>query len=302
MGSENPTTCKNGGCRGEGGRDPLEDSRPLHRVVVDGFWMDSTEVTNAEFAKFVEATGYETVAERKPLAKDFPGVPPEALVAGSVVFTPPSAPVSLENSLEWWSYVHGANWRHPEGPGSNLDGRENYPVVQVAYDDAVAYAKWAGKRLPTEAEWEFAARGGKEQKRFAWGDDFRPNQRWMANTYQGRFPVKDEGTDGFRGIAPVSRFPANAFGLYDVAGNVWEWCADWYRPDSYARDAAVGLVKNPRGSANSYDPQEPDVAKRVQRGGSFLCSEEYCARYLVGSRGKGEPSSASNHLGFRCVR
>jgi len=302
MGSENPVTCKLGGCAGEGGKDPLDDSRPLHHVVVDGFWMDATEVTNAQFAKFVEATNYVTVAERKPQAKDFPGALPEALVAGSIVFTPPDTAVPLDDSLVWWSYVPGANWRHPDGPQSDLKGRENHPVVQVAYEDAASYAKWAGKRLPTEAEWEFAARGGNEQKRFAWGDDFHPEGKWMANTYQGHFPVKDEGQDGFKGTAPAGQFPANGYGLYDVAGNVWEWCADWYRPDTYARDAAQGTVKNPSGPTESLDPQEPGVAKRVQRGGSFLCSEEYCARYLVGSRGKGEPSSASNHIGFRCVQ
>ena len=302
MGSENPVTCKLGGCVGEGGKDPLDDSRPLHHVVVDGFWMDVTEVTNAQFAKFVEATNYVTVAERKPQAGDFPGAPPEALVAGSIVFTPPDAAVPLDDSLVWWSYVPGANWRHPDGPESDLKGRENHPVVQVAYEDAASYAKWAGKRLPTEAEWEFAARGGNQQKRFAWGDDFHPEGKWMANTYQGHFPVEDEGQDGFKGTAPAGRFPANGYGLYDVAGNVWEWCADWYRPDTYTRDATRGTVKNPSGPTESLDPQEPGVAKRVQRGGSFLCSEVYCARYLVGSRGKGEPSSASNHIGFRCVQ
>lgn len=302
MGSENPVICKLGGCAGEGGKDPLDDSRPLHHVIVDGFWMDATEVTNAQFAKFVEATGYVTVAERKPRAEDFPGAPAEALVAGSIVFTPPHTAVPLDDSLVWWSYVPGANWRHPDGPESNWKGRENHPVVQVAYEDAAAYAKWAGKRLPTEAEWEFAARGGNEQKRFAWGDEFRPEGKWMANTYQGHFPVKDEGRDGFKGTAPAGQFPANGYGLYDIAGNVWEWCADWYSPDTYARDATRGTVKNPSGPAESFDPQEPGVAKRVQRGGSFLCSEQYCARYLVGSRGKGEPSSASNHIGFRCVQ
>ena len=279
------------------------DSLPVHRVYVDGFWMDATEVTNEQFESFVRATGYVTIAERTPTKAEFPDAPPENLVAGSVVFTPPDHPVSLNNHYQWWSYVKGANWRHPEGPNSNLRGREKYPVVQVAYDDALAYAKWAGKRLPTEAEWEFAARGGQSGKLYAWGDEFQPNGRSVANTYQGNFPVQDRGEDGFAGIAPVASFPANGYGLFDVAGNAWEWCSDWYRPDYYQRLAkAGGVARNPRGSGDSFDPEEPGVIKRVHRGGSFLCSEQYCSRYMVGTRGKGEPGTATNHLGFRLVR
>jgi formylglycine-generating enzyme required for sulfatase activity len=296
MGSTDPTDVV---C---GGHDAMPDARPVHRVYVGGFWMDRTEVTNEEFSKFAQATGYVTVAERKPKTEDFPGVPADKLVPGSAVFAPTEGPADLENFLAWWRYLPGANWRHPEGPTSNLAGREKYPVTQIAYDDAIAYAKWAGKRLPTEAEWEFAARGGLAGQPYAWGAEFKPGDKWMANTYQGRFPEKDTGADGFAGLAPVAQFPTNNYGLYDMAGNVWEWCADWYRPDYYERLAvAGGVTRNPAGPADSFDPQEPGQPKRVQRGGSFLCTDQYCARYLVGSRGKGEPSSASEHIGFRCV-
>ena len=286
-----------------GGPDPMADARPIHRVRVDGFWMDRTEVTNAQFAAFVKATGYVTVAERKPRAEDFPNAPPENLVAGSVVFTPPPSAVPLNNHYRWWSYVAGASWRHPEGPASTIANHDRDPVVQIAYEDAEAYAKWAGKRLPTEAEWEFAARGGQSAKVYAWGNDFRPGGTWMANTWQGEFPVKDTGDDGFAGVAPAATFPANGYGLHDMAGNVWEWCSDWYRPDTYrARAAAGAVVQNPKGPSTSHDPAEPNQPKRVHRGGSFLCNEAYCTRYMVGTRGKGEVSSASNHLGFRCVQ
>jgi formylglycine-generating enzyme len=287
----------------EGGMQSMADARPIHRVYVDGFWMDRTDVTNAEFARFVKATGYVTVAERKPRAEDYPDAPPENLVAGSIVFTAPDHPVSLDNHYQWWRYVPGANWRHPFGPGSNIKDKENCPVVHIAYEDAEAYAKWAGKRLPTEAEWEFAARGGLAGNLYAWGNDFHPNGRWMANTHQGHFPLDDQGTDGFAGIAPVAQFPANAYGLYDMAGNVWQWTSDWYRPDYYEQLAAKGgVARNPQGPDSPYDPSEPTERKRVHRGGSFLCTSQYCSRYLVGGRGKGEVSSGSNHLGFRCVR
>jgi len=281
------------------------DSRPVHRVYVDAFWMDKTDVTNDEFAKFVKATGYITVAERTPRAEDFPGAPPENLVAGSVVFSPPDHAVQLNDHFQWWSYVHGANWRHPLGAQSDIEGKEKYPVVHVAYEDALAYATWAGKRLPTEAEWEFAARGGLSGKPFVWGDQFRPGEKWMANTYQGRFPVKgtDKGDDGHVGIAPVAQYPANGYGLYDMAGNVWQWTSDWYRPDYYARLAAVGgVARNPQGPLSPFDPSEPTEKKKVHRGGSFLCTNQYCSRYIVGTRGKGEVSTGTNHLGFRCVK
>ncbi len=287
----------------EVGMKATEDARPIHRVYVDGFFMDTTDVTNAEFARFVKATGYITIAEQKPRAEDFPGAPPENLVAGSVVFSPPNHAVSLDDHFQWWSYVRGANWRHPLGPGSNIKGKDDYPVVHIAYPDAEAYAKWAGKRLPTEAEWEFAARGGMTGKPFVWGDSFRPEGKWMANTHQGRFPNQDTGQDGHAGIAPVAQYPANPYGLYDMAGNVWQWTSDWYRPDYYQRLAATGgVARNPQGPASSYDPAEPDQPKKVHRGGSFLCTDQYCSRYIVGTRGKGEVSTGTNHLGFRCVQ
>jgi formylglycine-generating enzyme len=277
------------------------DSRPIHRVYVDGFFMDSTDVTNSEFGKFVKSTEYVTVAERKPRAEDYPGAPPENLVAGSVVFAPPDHAVSLDNYFQWWTYIPGANWRHPLGPKSSIAGKGNYPVVQIAYEDAEAYAKWAGERLPTEAEWEFAARGGLAGKPYVWGDSFRPDGKWMANTHQGHFPDKDSGDDGHVGIAPVAQYPPNGYGLYDMAGNVWQWTTDWYRPDYYQQLAAVGTAHNPRGPDSAYDPTEPGHQKKVQRGGSFLCTDQYCSRYMVGTRGKGDIDTGTNHLGFRCV-
>lgn len=285
----------------EGGHEQMNDARPVHRVYVDGLYMDATEVTNAQFAKFVEATGYVTIAEKKPTHEEFPDAPEESLVAGSVVFTPPAQKVSLNNYLQWWSYIPGADWKHPQGPGSNLAGKENYPVVQVAWEDAEAYAKWAGKRLPTEAEWEFAARGGKAGNLYAWGNQLKPDGKYMANIFEGSFPGDDNGADGFKGIAPVKQFAPNAYGLYDIAGNVWEWCNDWYRADYYETLAKQGVVKNPKGPSDAYDPGEPNAKKKVQRGGSFLCTDEYCTRYMVGTRGKGEWRSATNHAGFRCV-
>jgi len=285
------------------GMKATTDSRPFHRVYVDGFWMDATEVTNAQFATFVAATRYVTVAERTPRAEDFPGAPPENLVAGAVVFSPPSHAVPLNDHFQWWSYVKGADWRHPEGPESSLAGKDRYPVVHIAYEDASAYAAWAGKRLPTEAEWEFAARGGLSGKLYPWGDEFMPGGRTMANTHQGHFPDHDDGTDGFRGAGPVGQFPANAYGLHDVAGNVWEWVSDWYRPDYYAELASSGgVARNPQGPATPFDPSEPTEKKRVHRGGSYLCTEQYCSRYMVGTRGKGESNTGTNHLGFRLVK
>jgi formylglycine-generating enzyme required for sulfatase activity len=289
-----------GGTFWMGGNDAsTDDADPAHLVRVDGFWMDRTEVTNAQFARFVRATGYVTVAEQKPDPKDFPGVPLEKLVAGSAVFTPPTGAVSLNEPLSWWRYVHGADWRHPEGPESSIDGKDDFPVVHVCYIDAVAYCKWAGKRLPTEAEWEFAARGGLDRKKYAWGDVREPDGKPLMNHWQGRFPVQNSVTDGFDRLAPVGTFPPNGFGLLDMAGNVWEWCADWYRP-GYKVDGP-GVVVNPLGPSSGHDPMEPGIPKRVQRGGSFLCSDQYCTRYLPGSRGKGAIDSGASNLGFRCV-
>ncbi|MFO1457844.1 MAG: formylglycine-generating enzyme family protein [Verrucomicrobiota bacterium] len=281
------------------------DALPVHRVYVDGFWMDATEVTNDEFARFAKATGYVTIAERTPTKEEFPTAPPENLVAGSTVFTPTPAPVSLNNYFQWWNYVPGANWRHPTGPDSTVEGRGSYPVVQIAYPDAEAYAQWAGKRLPTEAEWEFAARGGVAGQRYAWGNELKPGGKYLANIYEGRFPLQngDSAADGFAGIAPVAQYPANPYGLFDISGNVWEWCSDWYRPDYYTTlMMAGGVVRNPKGPDAPYDPAEPTEKKRVHRGGSFLCSDEYCSRYILGTRGKGEVTTGSNHVGFRCVK
>jgi formylglycine-generating enzyme len=286
----------------------MSDTAPVHLVTVDGFWMDRTPVTNAQFAAFVKATGYVTVAEKAPDPKDFPGAPREALVAGSAVFVAPASVSSLDNPMQWWRYVPGADWRRPEGKGSTIEGREHHPVVHVAWDDAVEYLKWAKKELPTEAQYEFAARGGLDRKRYAWGDELRPAGRTPANIWQGRFPVADTREDGYGGTSPVSAFAPNGFGLYDMGGNVWQWCADWYRPDAYARattgaGGATGTAaSNPRGPSDSYDPDEPSIPKRVQRGGSFLCSDQYCSRYLVGSRGKGAADSGGSNVGFRGVR
>jgi formylglycine-generating enzyme required for sulfatase activity len=279
------------------------DARPWHRVRLSGYWIDKNLVTNAQFVRFVAATHYVTVAERKPKAEDFPNAPPELLVPGSVVFTPTSHPVPLDNGMQWWAYVAGANWRHPQGLTSTIKGRANYPVVHIAYEDAEAYAKWAGKRLPTEAEFEYAERGGLDRAPYAWGKEFTPGGKFMANTFQGHFPEKDTGEDGHIGASPVGSYKPNGYGLYDMSGNVWEWTSDWYRPDYYETLAANGSVAlNPKGPADSIDPSERGIPKRVQRGGSFLCSDQYCSRYMPGGRGKGEPSTGTNHLGFRLVK
>ncbi|MFY7840798.1 MAG: formylglycine-generating enzyme family protein [Lacibacter sp.] len=278
------------------------DATPIHQVYIDAFLMDEHEVTNAEFAKFVTATGYKTVAEQVPTKEEFPDAPAEMLFAGSLVFSPPATAVNLNDYLLWWQFVKAADWKHPQGAGSTIEGKENYPVVHVAWEDAVAYAKWAGKRLPTEAEWEFAARGGYCGKRFAWGDEFNPSGKAMANTFQGNFPNNDLAKDGFKGLAPVKQFAKNGYGLYDMAGNVWEWCADWYNHDYYQSLAANEVIKNPAGPAESFDPAEPGMKKKVHRGGSFLCTDQYCSRYVMGTRGKGEWRTGTNHVGFRCVK
>jgi formylglycine-generating enzyme len=288
-----------GGTFRMGNGDPqATDARPVHEVTLDGFWMDRTEVTNRQFEQFVRATAYVTTAERQLDPKDSPGAAAEYLVPGSFVFAPPSKEVPLDNPMAWWHYVPGANWRRPEGPGSNIIGREDYPVVHVSWDDAVAYSRWAGKRLPTEAEWEYAARGGLDRKRYTWGDELYPGGKFMTNNWQGRFPDQDTGEDGFRGAAAVASFPANGFGLYDMSGNVWEWCSDWYRP-GYAADSST---HNPQGPRSGFDPMEPRLPKRVQRGGSFLCSDNYCLRYTPGARNKMPPAKSTIHAGFRCVR
>lgn len=276
------------------------DEKPVHEVTVDGFWMDKTEVTNEEFEKFIKATGYVTIAERKPDPKDFPGADPEMLVAGSIVFHPPPGDVPLDNHYVWWTYVPGADWKHPEGPGSSIQGREKHPVVHVCYFDVIEYCKWAGKRLPTEAEWEYASRGGLDQKQYSWGEEQTPGGKWVANIWQGKFPNENTMDDGFRTTSPAGTFPPNGYGLYDMSGNVWEWCADWYAPDTYTMKVSL----NPLGPSQeaSNDPNEPGVAKRVQRGGSYLCSDSYCTGYRPSARMKNTPDSATSHTGFRCVR
>lgn len=280
------------------------DAGPVHRVRLRAVWMDATEVTNAQFDAFVRATGYRTIAERTPTASDLPGVPAHQRVAGSIVFTPPSGSVPLDNPARWWHYVAGASWRQPNGPGSSIAQRRDHPVVHIAYDDALAYAAWAGKRLPTEAEWEFAARGGLDRARYVWGHQVVGHgASGPANTFQGRFPHHDTAEDGYTSTAPVRAFPANGYGLYGMSGNVWEWVADWYRADYYRTvTTSAGVITDPRGPSSSVDPDEPGVPKRVQKGGSFLCSDDYCGRYIPGARGKGEPKSPANHLGFRLVK
>jgi formylglycine-generating enzyme required for sulfatase activity len=296
MGNPNPIGMS------QGGNQDMQDSRPIHRVKVDAFFMDEHEVTNAQFAAFVKATGYVTLAEKVPTKEEFPDALPDMLKAGSVVFTPPASSVSLNNFYQWWSYIEGACWMNPEGKNSSIKGMENHPVVHIAWEDAAAYARWAGKRLPTEAEWEFAARGGLSGNLYTWGNVFNQDGKYMANTFQGRFPESNTAEDGFAGIAPVKKFKPNGYGLYDMSGNVWEWCADWYRHDYYAAQANGALTINPLGPADSFDPDEPGVVKKVQRGGSFLCNDQYCTRYMVGTRGKGDWRTGTNHTGFRCVK
>ena len=280
------------------GTNDYPDAKPIHKVSVKGYWIDEHEVTNAQFAAFVNATKYVTIAERPLNPADFPGVPLDMLVPGSAVFTPPTEKVALDNIQQWWKYVPGANWQHPTGPESSIVGLENNPVVQISYVDAKAYADWAGKRLPTEAEWEFAARAGRPSTKYYWGSELKPKGKWVANIFQGSFPNNNTAEDGFEGAAPVKSFPGNPLGIYDMEGNVWEWCNDLYRNDYYNDSVS----DNPKGPAASNDPEEPGVEKHVQRGGSFLCSDQYCIRYVAGSRGKGETTSACNHLGFRCVK
>jgi formylglycine-generating enzyme required for sulfatase activity len=285
------------------------NERPARRVRLAGFWMDRTEVTNAEFRRFADATGYLTTAERPPDWEQMrrtlpPGTPRPAedkLVPGSMVFAPPAGPVPTDDPARWWAWVPGACWRHPEGPASDLVGRGDHPVVHVSWDDAAAYARWAGKRLPTEAEWEYAARGGLAGRRFTWGDDPPADDARLANIWQGTFPHRNLRLDGWERTAPVRGYPPNEYGLYDMAGNVWEWCQDWYRADEYARSAGRGVIDDPAGPPSGWDPAEPWAPKRVTRGGSFLCHASYCESYRPAARRGTAPDTGMSHLGFRCV-
>jgi len=285
------------------------DEKPAHRVQVDGFWIDSTEVTNARFREFVEGTGYVTTAEKPPdldeiMSQVEPGTAPptkEQLVPGSLVFTPPGVNVGLRDFSQWWKWTPGANWKHPEGPGSDLAGRDDHPVVQVSWDDAAAFARWAGQRLPTEAEWEFAARGGLSDKPYVWGDAPPTDKAPRANIWQGSFPNENTAADGFARTAPVKSFAANGFGLYDMAGNVWEWCSDWYDRELYGRRVDE-IVVNPPGPSRSIDPSRPFTPQRVQRGGSFLCNDSYCSRYRPSARHGSSPDTGMSHVGFRCAK
>lgn len=285
------------------------EEKPAHRVRLDGFWMDAKEVSNDQFAAFAAATDYVTTAERPPSLADVmsqvpPGTPPPdpaSLVPGSLVFTAPAGPVDLGNFSGWWRWTPGASWRHPEGPASDLEGRGNHPVVQVSWDDAVAYARWAGKHLPTEAQWERAARGGLVAQTYVWGQEPPSEDHVCANIWQGEFPHRNTLADGYAGTAPVGSFAPNGYGLYDMAGNVWEWCSDWYDRNAYQERARRSLTFNPQGPDHTIDPLRPYEPQRVQRGGSFLCNDSYCTRYRPSARHGGAPDTGMSHLGFRCV-
>lgn len=285
------------------------DEFPRHSVWVDSFYMDITEVTNAQFRAFVEATGYVTTAEQKPdwdelrktLPPGTPKPPDSVLVPAALVFQGTPGPVDLNQPGQWWSWVAGANWRHPQGPGSDIVGKDNYPVVQVSWYDATAYCKWAGRRLPTEAEWEYASRGGLKDNIYPWGNEHVNAGQPKANSWEGNFPYYNAKKDGYLKLAPAQSFAANGYGLYDMAGNVWEWCSDWYDHDYY-NSLENKVSRNPQGPSKSYDPMEPGMPKRSMRGGSFLCNDSYCSGYRSARRMKSSPDSGFEHTGFRTVK
>ncbi len=288
-----------------GSEDFYPEEAPLRTVSVDGFWMDEHPVTVAQFRRFIKATGYVTMAEKTPDPADYPDADSDLLVPGSLVFTPPPGPVDLRDFQNWWAWVPGADWRHPEGPGSTLDGLDRHPVTQVAYDDAAAYAAWAGKELPTEAEWERAARGGLEGAIYPWGNEFQPRGRTMANTWQGEFPWQNLVSDRYERTSPIKSFPPNSYGLYDVAGNVWEWTSDFFTTHQTATDKACCVPHNPR--VTTYDhavaagqPGE-HLPRKVIKGGSHLCAPNYCLRYRPAARQSETVDTSTTHIGFRCV-
>ncbi|HUS41930.1 MAG TPA: formylglycine-generating enzyme family protein [Ilumatobacteraceae bacterium] len=294
-----------------GSDDHYPEEAPAHRVSVDAFSISATTVTNEQFATFVEATDYVTLAERPLDPADYPGAPPENLVAGSMVFTMTPGPVDLHHLSQWWTWTPGASWRAPDGPRSSIDSRPDHPVVHVAYEDAEAYASWAGEELPTEAQWEYAARGGADGYAFTWGDEAVPDGTYLANFWQGDFPWRNSEADGFTGTAPVGSFPPNAFGLFDMAGNVWEWTTDWYsagHPDDVGEDVdkPCCVPTNPRGPdvEVSYDPHQPQfrIPRKVIKGGSFLCADNYCQRYRPAARRPQMIDTGMSHIGFRTIR
>jgi formylglycine-generating enzyme len=287
-----------GGTFAMGSSRHYPEEAPVREVSVDAFWLDKHPVTNLEFTRFVKATGHVTWAEKEPDPEQYPGAQEDMLFAGSVVFQKTSGPVDLSNHLNWWTWTRGADWRHPEGPETTLHGRERHPVVHIAYADAEAYAAWAGKGLPTEAEWEFAARGGLAGAEFAWGDEFMPKGKPMANTWQGEFPYENTLLDGFEGTSPVGRFPPNGYGLYDVAGNVWEWTTDWYTSNHQpGSPCCAGDLR-----AASIDPNDSTaIPRKVMKGGSHLCAPNYCQRYRPAARMAQAIDTTTNHLGFRCI-
>jgi sulfatase modifying factor 1 len=293
-----------GGVFTMGSDDHYPEEKPAHKVRVDPFWIDRHAVTNRQFAAFVAATGHVTLAEKPADPADYPGADPAMLAPASVVFVPPPGRVDLRNHYNWWQYIPGADWRHPRGPQSSLDGLDDHPVVQVAYEDALAYAQWAGKVLPTEAEWEFAAKGGSDGTEFAWGEELVPDGRYMANTWQGEFPWENQQLDGYAWTAPVGSFPANGYDLYDMIGNVWEWTSDWYQ-DHGSIQRACCTIDNPRGAEReaSVDTRNPgtSIPRRVMKGGSHVCAPNYCRRYRPAARMAQPVDTSTCHVGFRCI-